>query len=83
MTGTLRVFIRIPLQHIETLRVVMIAGASTGQGPPDPLGLPSQPARQIVVLTSDSVLVPAIIRVFPMHGLSGRTLWYSAGFKVE
>lgn len=35
----------------------MIAGASTGQGPPDPLRLPSQPVRQIAVLTSDCVLV--------------------------
>jgi len=35
--------------------------------PPDPWGYPRQPERQIVVLTSDSALVPAIIRMFPMH----------------
>lgn len=57
------------------------ATASDCSHPPD-MGPLSQSAKQIVVLTSDSVLVSAVIRMFPMHTLSNCTLQYSAKLKV-
>lgn len=69
MTGPRHVLI--PLSISKPPGPVRIAGASTGQGrrphppsPPttlDPLGLQSQLARQIAVVTSDCGLVFAII----------------------
>lgn len=41
----------------------MVAVGSTGRG--KHLGISRQPARQIVVLTSNSVLVSAVIRMVP------------------